>query len=71
MEPTRESTCFAPACECQPCTATATDVDGSDNGAYLSGQAEYTTTPNDNGEREGQATDVIIELEPTAPDTGD
>jgi len=64
---------FAPAgddCAAVPCTATATDVDGQNNGAYLDGEASFSTELDEDGEGGGTATDIIIELEQAPTDTG-
>jgi hypothetical protein len=63
---------FTPAdtdCSAEPCTVTATDVDGEANGAYLDAEASYTTSE-DTGEGGSDLTDILIEMEPAAADTG-
>lgn len=56
-------------CAATPCTVTATDIDGDDNGAYLDAEASYSTA-GDTGEGGSDLTDILIEMEPAGYDTG-
>ena len=62
-------------CEGIGCVVTATDIDGDTNGSYDDAEASFH--PEQIGEADGaydegswEATDVLVEMEPTHRDTG-